>query len=174
MNEANCEIWENEAKLFALRDSRSNIECLTLLDQRTHPIYLMSTRHFTLDHTVEIREMICLEYFCIDWFSPFWIFIDDRHILITIDCQREGSWNRSCCHIEHMRMACSPTRKIGLEDGTFIHAKSMLFIDHHISELRKLYIFLNQCVCPKDNIRHPICETIFCFFFLLRRECSDE
>lgn len=118
--------------------------------------------------------MICLEYFCIDWFSPFWIFIDDRHILITIDCQREGPWNRSCCHIEHMRMACSPTRKIGLEDGTFIHAKSMLFIDHHISKLRKLHIFLNQCVCPKDNIRHPICETIFCFFFLLRCECSDE
>lgn len=104
------------------------------------------------------------------------ILIQDRNILISVECERERPWDRSRRHIESMGIESIffITRKKMLERFPLFYAKSMLLIDDHESERCKSDRILNQRMCPEEDFYVTPANLIFYRFFFFRGDRSSQ
>ena len=142
----------------------------TFFNHRANNVGLMSHTHLLLDEMPCRPAITCADRAVFNRQSFCWQFIDHRNIQISIkyDCQcsryRCGAHNHDVWRLAFFR------QKFSLP-----HAKTMLFIGDYKSETAVIYFFLNDCMCPYNNI----CFMIFYagislpFFFGRHRACQQ-
>ena len=107
------------------------------------------------------------------WFAPYWILIENRYILISIECECERPWDWSCRHIQSVgndfRLAA-----IFFQYFSLLDSESMLLVDDDESEIRELDRILDKRMGTENNIRISRFESLSCIFLHAWSEGTDE
>ena len=111
--------------------------CYQLSDKVIHSYPLVLPHHIGLHRSPARRKLI-----------------DHRYIQISVDHQRQGAGNGRSRHDQHMRR-CSGDSPFFCQGGPLRHAKAVLLICDHQSQIFEIYSFREQCVGADGQLSHP-------------------
>ena len=136
----------------ALAAGRHAVEALPLLvvDQRAHPVDLLSCLNSTFDEPKEVRFIRRPHVQGLDGLTPRRQLVQDGDGKVTVDREDQGPWNGRGGHHQDVRR-----NSLGDQGVLLPYTKAVLFVNHGQTQLQEVHLVRKDGVGPNQEMNLP-------------------
>ena len=150
VDEIDPRIGKAPLDLLARFERRAQVDLLALFDEGIDDVDLLSARQIRADQFHYALPLSRAQEDRLDRFAPGRELVDQRHVELAIERERETARNRCRRHDQAVgKAAVAPDRG---ERGALQHAEAVLLVDDRKDEVAKLHVALDERVGSDDEI----------------------
>src|SRR5690606_20289485 len=98
--------------------------------------------------------------------------VEEAHVEITMQRERERARNRRSAHEKHVRLPSCLAPSLGAEQRALLHTEAVLLVYRHEAELPEARVALHERVRPDGDQRFAARQRLGCSAPLSRREAA--